>query len=127
MIPLFRRTRTTSRRPRLTLNVTALEQRNLLAATTVNLPPVNLSLATIDALGQSLANLATRVDGANATTDLQNVANTLNNQINQMLSQPSHDVRLTEALLQIDVDSLAVVEQAIADLAPPSTGGTVYA
>jgi hypothetical protein len=102
------------------LSVTALEVRNVLAT---GLPPVNLSAATIHALGQALANLATQVDGANAATDLNNAATAIQNDINSLLAHPSHNAAVQNALLQLEVDSLAVVDQAISDLTPPPPSG----
>jgi hypothetical protein len=120
MTALFRVPRSTVRRPRVGLSVTALEVRNVLAT---GLPPVNLSAATVHALGQALANLATQVDGANAATDLNNAATAIQNDLNFLLAHPSRNPAVQTVLLQLDVDTLAVVDQAIADLTPPPPAG----
>jgi hypothetical protein len=119
---LLRNTRTAVRRPRTTLSVTALETRNLL---TTGLPPVNLSAATIQSLGQQLASFASHVDGSNAVKDLNAAAAEIQSDINEVLAHP-HVGPGQLAKLQLDVDALAVVDQAIFDLAPPPPPPPVF-
>lgn len=121
MINLFRRSRSAVRRSGLDVGLTVLEQRDMLS-TTVTAPPVNLSTATIDSLAQSLVNFETHYNAANATADLKQMANALNQDINNILNHPGHDIALDNALLQIEVDAVAVVDQAILDLSPPTAG-----
>lgn len=123
MAVLFRRLPSVVRRARPSLTVTMLEQRNLLAAAAGGLPGVDLSAATINALGQSLANLVSRIDSAHALTDLNNAFTAINNDISQLLEHPVPNAGLQQALLQIDIDTLAVVDQAIADLTPSTGNG----
>jgi hypothetical protein len=116
---MFRRPVSSFRRQRLNLSVLMLEDRKLMTTGIVGPPAVNLSAAAIVSDGKALANFLTRVDSTHAVTDLNHAATAINADISRLLAHPLPNAGFQRALLQFDVDALAVVDQAIADLTPP--------